>query len=82
MPELRSEEFLNKVVIPNIKLTAEQPDDERHMANAVLTLDACIGLLHRDSLERDASTLKNDSDYRNKLAENLHYRVLRDLAFA
>ena len=72
------------VVTPNFESAVSEPDDERHMANAVLTLDACIGLIHRDLIEsghRDVPS--RDDKYRDQLAEtNSDYRLLRDLAAA
>ncbi|MCB4768923.1 hypothetical protein LGR54_09930 [Ancylobacter sp. Lp-2] len=80
----RSERFLKTIVMPNFAAAVDAPDDERHMANAVLTIDACIGLIHRDLIEDGHHNIPSrDDNYRDQLAETtLDYHLLRDLAAA
>jgi hypothetical protein len=78
------ETFLAEVAQPNTQMALEDPDDLRATVNAILTLDALVGMFHahgkaagRPEIVEHAS----DDGYREALAHvSPSYRVLRDAA--
>jgi hypothetical protein len=83
---LRLRDFLTSIVQPNMQLALENPDDERHGINAILTIDALVGQLYEAMLTSnhpDVAGVKRDDEFRDKLAQRSdEYRLLRDLAAA
>ena len=47
---MRLRDFLTSIVQPNMQLALENPDDERHGINAILTIDALVGQLYEAML--------------------------------
>ncbi|MEN3238903.1 hypothetical protein PUR29_36320 [Methylobacterium ajmalii] len=76
-------QFFEEVVTPNIHAVEAQADDMRAVVNAVLTLDALVGLLHAhlDALGRPEVAGIEDDEYRERLGEQCPgYAALRDAA--
>lgn len=78
------EMFLAAVAQPNTAAAIDSPDDMRAVVNAILTLDALVGMIHahEDAAGRpDIASCKEDDDYREVLAQiSPSYCVLRDAA--
>jgi hypothetical protein len=74
--------FLNAIVTPNVDALGDNVGDLRLAVNAILTLDALVGIIHSD-LRRRGLEQREDSPFRNGIAyQYLEYRILRDAAFA
>ncbi|MDP4026984.1 hypothetical protein Q8W71_30810 [Methylobacterium sp. NEAU 140] len=76
--------FLADVVHPNMVATFDKADDMRAIVNAVLTLDALVGMIHahaRMAGQTEIAAFKDDDAYREALAGiSPSYRLLRDTA--
>ena len=80
---MRARDFLEVVVQPNMQLALEEPQDWRHAVNAVLTIDALIGVIFAECQASEALKLPEPTDdrYRDRLAQECaSYRIVRDLA--
>lgn len=79
-------DFLEKVVLSNIDEFKQDVSSERHAYNAISSLDALAAHIYewgRASGDIDALAARDDSDYREKLANrNKDFRLLRDVAKA
>lgn len=78
--------FFQEVVVPNIRAVEAQGDDVRAVVNAVLTLDALVGILY-DHLRMlgspEVADAGSDDVYRECLAQQCPgYSALRDAAAA
>jgi hypothetical protein len=74
--------FLKDVVTPNVDAIDEHVGDVRLAVNAILSLDALVGIIHADLHERGLET-GDDAAFRDRLAaQHLDYGVVRDAAFA
>ncbi|MEE7441103.1 hypothetical protein [Methylobacterium oryzae] len=83
MPGMHPRWFYDEVVTPNVYAQDARPDDMRAVVNAVLTLDALVGLLHSylRLLDRPEVTGLSDDDYRERLGQQCPgYAALRDAA--
>lgn len=77
--------FFEEVVTANIRDLEARPDDMRAVINAVLTIDALVGLLHAHltALGRPEVAHLKDEQYREQLGRDCPgYAVLRDTAAA
>ncbi len=79
--------FLNEVALPNVADALDAPDSLRATVNAVLTLDALVGVLHAHMVEIGvpgvSAAWDDDTVFRGKLVKKEPaYEVLRDAAFA
>jgi hypothetical protein len=76
--------FLDEVVQPNMQMALQEPGDTRCVVNAVLTIDALVGILFVELKRRDAPAVaefSKDYQYRDSLAaKDTSFQVLRDLA--
>lgn len=76
--------FLTEIVGPNMEAAFNRGDDMRAIVNAVLTLDALVGLIHAHAETAGRSEIaacEDDDGYRELLAEiSPSYRILRDTA--
>lgn len=76
--------FLAEVVHLNMVAAFDSADDMRAIVNAILTLDALVGLIHAHGKAAGRSEMtacKDDDVYREDLAKvSPSYRVLRDAA--
>ncbi|GJD57651.1 hypothetical protein [Methylobacterium dankookense] len=75
--------FFAEVVTPNIHAVEARADDMRAVVNAVLTLDALVGLLHAhlSALGRPEIAGLSDEKYREQLGQECPgYAALRDTA--
>lgn len=75
--------FFAEVVTPNIHAVEARPDDMRAVVNAVLTLDALVGILHArlKALGRPEVAKRSDEAYREQLGQECPgYAALRDTA--
>jgi hypothetical protein len=76
-------DFLNEVVIPNVAASGENVGDLRLAVNAILTLDALVGIIHADRYKQRLETADDDTCFRNRLAErHEEYGLIRDTASA
>ncbi|TXN72827.1 hypothetical protein [Methylobacterium sp. WL6] len=78
--------FFETVVIPNIHAVEAAPDDMRLVVNAILTLDALVGILleHlRAAGHPEVADLKGDEGFRDRLAGRCPgYAAIRDASAA
>ena len=78
------ETFFVEVAQPNTAAAINGPDDMRAIVNAILSLDALVGMIHahgRTADRRDIAEHASDDGYREALAHvSPSYRVLRDAA--
>lgn len=78
------ETFLAEVAHPNMLATFEDSDDVRTIVNAILSLDALVGMIHTQGVaagQPGIAEYVEDRDYREALAEaSPSYRMLRDAA--
>ncbi|WP_345822886.1 hypothetical protein ABC766_31860 (plasmid) [Methylobacterium fujisawaense] len=78
------EAFLTEVVKSNVAAALTDPNDIRAIVNAILTLDALVGMIHAHGKAADKAGIaeyKRDDDYCEALAATSpSYRVLRDAA--
>ena len=78
--------FLSEVVTPNVVEAHSEPGDMRRACNAILSLDACAGILfqHLRQTSHDvAAAFHDDSSYRDSLADQcVEFRIVRDTAFS
>lgn len=81
---MRPSRFFEEVVTPNLQAMNDRPGDVRLVINAILTIDALVGLLHvslRDVDHPDTAGLPDDEDYRERLAVRCPgYAAVRDTA--
>ena len=76
--------FLAEAAHPNMVATFDRADDMRATVNAILTLDALVGIIHAHAEAAGRSEImacKDDDHYREMLAGvSPSYRLLRDTA--
>src|SRR3954463_3459223 len=73
---------LKDIVGPNIAALCADVGDLRLAVNAILSLDAMVGIIHAD-LKRRGKESGGDAAFRDRLArQHLEYSILRDAAFA
>ncbi|MFD9897482.1 hypothetical protein [Mesorhizobium sp. NPDC059025] len=76
-------QFLETVCKPNVKALAAAHDDFRLAVNAILSLDAVVGVLHARLKKAGARVEDEDRDFRNVAATAIpKYELLRDAAFS
>jgi hypothetical protein len=80
------QKFLAEVVHPNVVDALSNPGNVRAATNAILALDALVGIAFWYLKDRDHSSvrsMKRDEKLRDVLAaESENYRTLRDAAFS
>jgi hypothetical protein len=75
-------DFFNNIAAPNVDALGSDVGDIRLAVNAILTLDALMGVIHADRHRRGLEAA-DDSAFRNRLADqHFEYRLVRDAAFA
>jgi hypothetical protein len=90
---MKPSEYLETVVLPNVRELGEHQMSYRRAVNAILSLDAAFGQLHAFLVERADPFLEtvatrqkggpSDSDFREHFAQqDRHVRIVRDAAFA
>lgn len=76
--------FFEGIVAPNLQAMQGQPGDTRLVVNAVLTLDALVGILHVElciNRHPDIVDTPDDEEYRERLAARCPgYAAVRDTA--
>lgn len=76
-------DFLSEVVVPNVTALGENVGDLRLAVNAILTLDALVGIVHADQYKQGLETADEDTCFRDRLAErHKEYGLIRDTASA
>ncbi|MBR0733488.1 hypothetical protein JQ595_32555 [Bradyrhizobium japonicum] len=75
-------DIFNNVAAPNVAAQGGDVGDIRLAVNAILSLDALMGVIHADRYRRGLET-GDDIVFRNKLAaQHFEIRLVRDAAFA
>lgn len=76
-------QFFDAVCRPNVSALVEIHDDVRLAVNAILSLDAAVGILYVSLKEAGASVPSKDFVFRNEVATQVRkYDLLRDTAFS
>jgi hypothetical protein len=83
MMNVTPREFFEEVAGPNAHSASARPDDLRRAINAMMTLDAFVGILHAALYDAGRVTEKDDAKWKEALAkQNPEYELLRDAAYA
>jgi len=76
-------EFFDEIAEPNAQLAVANRGDLRLAINAMMTLDAFVGILHAALSETGRVTENNDAKWKEALAmQSPDYELLRDTAYA
>ena len=74
--------FFQEVATANVDALASEVGNLRLAVNAILSLDALVGVIHVDLVDRGQETA-DDAAFRDRLAaQHLDYGIVRDAAFA
>jgi hypothetical protein len=76
-------EFFDEVAGPNSHSAVANPGDLRRAINAMMTLDAFVGILHAALYQAGRVTESDDAKWKEVLAKQTpDYELLRDAAYA
>lgn len=76
-------QFLDSVCHPNVSAACGMHDDIRLAVNAILSLDAAVGILHAKLKTEGIAVVADDREFRKEVAKtNPKYELLRDTAFS
>ena len=74
-------DFFNNIAAPNVAALGSDVGDIRLAVNAILSLDALMGVIHADRHRRGLET-PDDSAFRNKLAAQIEANNAQDARLA